>query len=105
MSAGLATEITDRGAADTATLSSANTYTDTQITNLIDGAGPALDTLKELGDALEDNDDEIAALVTSLANETTARTAGDAALSGRLDVLEADPTTQALLDAEVNCSD
>ena len=38
--------------------------------------------------------------MTSLANETTARTNGDAALSGRLDTLEADPTTQALLDAE-----
>ena len=96
----LATEVTDRTAGDTATLSSANTYTDTAINNLVDGAGPALDTLKELGDALQDNDDEIAALVTSLANETTARTAGDAALSGRLDTLEADPTTQALLDAE-----
>ena len=100
VSAGLATEIANRTAGDTATLSSANTYTDTAINNLVDGAGPALDTLKELGDALEDNDDEIAALVTSLANETTARTAGDDALSGRLDVLEADPTTQALLDAE-----
>ena len=96
----LATEVTDRTAGDTATLSSANTYTDTAINNLVDGAGPALDTLKELGDALEDNDDEIAALVTSLANETTARTNGDAALSGRLDTLEADPTTQTLLDAE-----
>ena len=87
-------------AGDTATLSSANSYTDTAINNLVDGAGPALDTLKELGDALEDNDDEIAALVTSLANETTARTNADDALSGRLDTLEADPTTQTLLDAE-----
>ena len=100
VAANLATEITDRGAGDTATLSSANSYTDTAINNLVDGAGPALDTLKELGDALEDNDDEIAALVTSLANETTARTNADAALSGRLDTLEADPTTQTLLDAE-----
>ena len=100
VAANLATEITDRGAGDTATLSSANSYTDTAINNLVDGAGPALDTLKELGDALEDNDDEIAALVTSLANETTARTNADDALSGRLDTLEADPTTQTLLDAE-----
>ena len=100
VSAGLATEIANRTSGDTATLSSANTYTDTAINDLVDGAGPALDTLKELGDALQDNDDEIAALVTSLANETTARTAGDAALSGRLDTLEADPTTQTLLDVE-----
>ena len=57
--------------------------------------------LKSSGDALDGfNEDEIAALVTSLANETTARTNADDALSGRLDTLEADPTTQTLLDAE-----
>ena len=94
-------------AGDAATLSSANTYTDTKVSDLIDGAGPALDTLKELGDALTDNDDDIAALVTAvgnaqaaadvnttgLATEINQRQAGDNALSGRLDTLEADPTT------------
>ena len=94
-------------AGDAATLSSANAYADTKVSDLIDGAGPALDTLKELGDALSDNDDDIAALVTAvgnaqaaadvnttgLATEINQRQSGDAALSGRLDVLEADPTT------------
>ena len=107
--AGLATEINQRQAGDTATLSSANSYTDTKINDLVNGAGPALDTLKELEDALTDNDSDIAALVTAvgnaqaaadanttgLATEINQRQAGDNALSGRLDVLEADPITNA----------
>ena len=106
---GLATEINQRQAGDTATLSSANSYTDTKVSDLIDGAGPALDTLKELGDALQDNDDDIAALVTAvgnaqaaadanttgLATEINQRQAGDNALDTRLQVLEADPITNA----------
>nr|BDD46128.1 hypothetical protein 27 [bacterium] len=113
---GLATEINQRQAGDTATLSSANSYTDTKVSELIDGAGPALDTLKELGDALSDNDDDIAALVTAvgnaqsaadanttgLATEINQRQAGDNALSGRLDVLEADPITNAEVVAIAN---
>ena len=101
------TTATAVAAGDAATLSSANAYADTKVSDLLDGAGPALDTLKELGDALQDNDDDIAALVTAvgnaqstadtntigLATEVTDRQSGDAALSGRLDVLEADPTT------------
>jgi hypothetical protein len=106
---GLATEINQRQAGDTATESAANAYTDTKINDLINGAGPALDTLKELEDALTDNDSDIAALVvsvgnaqasadantTGLATEINQRQAGDNALSGRLDVLEADPITNA----------
>ena len=107
--AGIATEINQRQAGDTATLSSANSYTDTKVSDLIAGAGPALDTLKELGDALTDNDDDIAALVTAvgnaqaaadanttgLATEINQRQAGDTALDTRLQVLEADPITNA----------
>ena len=106
---GLATEINQRQAGDTATLSSANSYTDTKVSDLVNGAGPALDTLKELGDALQDNDDDIAALVTAvgnaqaaadanttgLATEINQRQAGDNALDTRLQVLEADPITNA----------
>jgi hypothetical protein len=61
--AGLAQELIDRAAAvsaeeaariagDAATLSSANTYTDGKITDLVNGAPAILDTLKELSDAL-----------------------------------------------------
>jgi len=86
---------------DAATLASANAYTDTSISNLTNGADAALDTLKEIGDALAAGDTSVTnALTTSITTESTTRAAADTALSGRLDVLEADPTTQALLDAE-----
>ncbi len=88
-------------AGDTATLASANTYTDTSISNLTNGADAALDTLKEIGDALAAGDTNVTdALTTSITTESSTRAAADTALSGRLDVLEADPTTQTLLDAE-----
>jgi len=86
---------------DAATLASANAYTDTSISNLTNGADAALDTLKEIGDALAAGDQSVTdALTTSITTESTTRAAADTALSNRLDVLEADPTTQALLDAE-----
>ncbi len=88
-------------AGDATTLTSANTYTDTAITNLTNGADAALDTLKEIGDALAAGDQSVTdAVTTSITTESTARAAADTALSGRLDVLETDPTTQTLLDAE-----
>jgi hypothetical protein len=88
-------------AGDAATLSSANGYTDTSITNLVNGADAALDTLKEIGDALAQGDSDVtAALTAQITTESTTRAAADTALSGRLDTLEADPTTQTLLDAE-----
>jgi hypothetical protein len=96
------TTATAVAAGDAATLSSANTYTDTSITNLVNGADAALDTLKEIGDALAQGDSDVtAALTAQITTESTARSTADAALSGRLDTLEADPTTQSALDAEV----
>ncbi len=95
------TTATAVAAGDAATLSSANTYTDTSITNLVNGADAALDTLKEIGDALAQGDSDVtAALTAQITTESTTRSNADAALSGRLDTLEADPTTQTLLDAE-----
>jgi len=88
-------------AGDAATLASANAYTDTSISNLTNGADAALDTLKEIGDALAAGDTSVTnALTASITTESTTRAAADTALSDRLDVLEADPTTQTLLDAE-----
>ena len=43
-------------AGDAATLASANSYTDTAISDLTNGADAALDTLKEIGDALSAGD-------------------------------------------------
>ena len=135
-------EATARAAGDVSTLSSANSYTDTSITNLVNGADTALDTLKEIGDALAQGDSDVTAALTAqitteattraaavsavqadvdqneadadaaIAAEITARTNADTALSGRLDTLEADPTTatavaavQADVDANETASD
>ena len=94
-------------AGDAATLTSANTYTDTKIADVIDLSPATLDTLNELAAAIGDDADFIGTVNASIAavqsdvdqNETDSDSA-DAALSGRLDTLEADPTTQTLLDAE-----
>ena len=94
------TTATAVAAGDAATLVSANTYTDTSITNLVNGADGALDTLKEIGDALAQGDSDVTtALTTQITTEATTRGNADTALSGRLDVLEADPTTAAAVAA------
>ena len=106
-------------AGDAATLSSANTYTDTAVSNVIGTAPGVLDTLGEIADAINDDANVYTTLVASIAavqtdvdgNESDAD-AADAALSGRLDTLEADPTTatavaavQADVDANETASD
>ena len=94
------TTATAVAAGDAATLSSANTYTDTAITTLTGTAPAVLDTLGEIADAINDDANVYTTLVTQISavqadvdgNEADGD-AADAALSGRLDVLEADPTT------------
>ena len=107
---------------DSTTLASANTYTDTAISNLLGGSPDLLNTLNELAEAIGDDADfittinasvtavqadvdanqsaaeaSIAALTTDVnSNEATAL-AGRTALSTRLDVLETDPTTATAL--------
>lgn len=49
----------------------AKSYTDTKISQLINGAPEALDTLKELADALGDNEDEINSLFNEIANKVS----------------------------------
>jgi len=96
---------TDAASADATVLSTANTYTDTSITNLVNGADAALDTLKEIGDALQQGDDDVTtALTNQITTEATTRGNADTALSDRLDVLEADPTTQTAVDAKLDAS-
>jgi hypothetical protein len=113
------TTATAVAAGDAATLSSANTYTDTAVSNVIGTAPGVLDTLGEIADAINDDANVYTTLVASIAavqtdvdgNESDAD-AADAALSGRLDTLEADPTTatavaavQADVDANETASD
>ena len=113
------TTATAVAAGDAATLSSATTYTDTAISNVIGTAPGVLDTLGEIADAINDDANVYTTLVASIAavqtdvdgNESDAD-AADAALSGRLDTLEADPTTatavaavQADVDANETASD
>ena len=99
-------------AGDAATLSSANTYTDTAITNVVGSAPGVLNTLGEIADAINDDANVYTTLVSQISavqsdvdgNEADSD-AAEAALSGRLDTLEADPTTAtavAAVQADVN---
>ena len=67
---------------------------------LTNGAPELLNTLAEIGDALGDDENFATTITGQISAETTARTNADNALSGRLDTLEADPTTQSALTAE-----
>jgi len=94
------TTATALAAGDAATLSSATTYTDTAITNVIGTAPGILDTLGEIADSINDDANVYTTLVASIAavqtdvdGNETASDAADAALSGRINTLEADPTT------------
>ena len=102
----VATETAARIAGDAATLSTAQSYADTAVSNLINAAPGALDTLNELAEAINDDanfattvSNSIAvvqadvnanetAINSSLSTETSARTSADSALSARLDTAE-----------------
>ena len=78
------------------------TYVDAAVTNLIDSAPGVLDTLNEIAAAIGDDENfattitnSIAAVQADVDANETASDAAEAALSGRLDTLEADPTTAA----------
>lgn len=78
------------------------TYVDAAVTNLIDAAPGVLDTLNEIAAAIGDDanfattiTNSIAAVQADVDANETASDAAEAALSGRLDTLEADPTTAA----------
>jgi len=90
----------DLQSGNAATLASANAYTDTSISNIIGSAPGVLDTLGEISNAINDDSNVYTTLVSQInavqsdvdQNEVDSD-AADSALSGRLDVLEADPTT------------
>ena len=110
LQADLAQEILDRQAGDASTLSSAQAYADTKISDLVNSAPAILDTLKELADALGGDGDfattiansiaavqsEVDAVEVSLASETSAREAADSALDTRLTAVESFKDSQIL---------
>ena len=69
---------------------------------LTNGAPELLNTLAELGDAIGDDANFATTITNQITNESTTRASADTALSGRLDVLEADPTTASALTTESN---
>ena len=105
--------------ADAATRTYADTAIATAVAALVDSAPGTLDTLNELAAAINDDAGAFATLTTSIAavqsdvdSNETASDAAEAALSTRLDTLEADPTTatalaavQADVDANETASD
>lgn len=87
----------DFAAGDAATLSSAESYTDIAIANLVNSAPALLDTLGEIATALEAEQSATASILTAISNEVTRATAAEGLLDGRLDVIEAKAWRQALL--------
>lgn len=91
----LAQEVLDRQSGDASTLSSAQTYTDQKITDLIGGAPELLDTLNELSQALG-NDPNLATTISgqisgvqaNLTQEIIDRQLGDTANLTRIETLE-----------------
>lgn len=65
------TDADAKGAADTA-LTSANSYTDQKIADLIDGAPTTMDTLKEVADAMAENKSVVEALDAAVGSKASA---------------------------------
>ena len=63
------TKITDLKAADTNNLKTAKDYTDSKVAELVDTAPEALDTLKELADALGDDPNFASTVATNIGNK------------------------------------
>ena len=97
----------DFAAADASTLSSAQSYTNQKISDLVNGAPVLLDTLKEIADQLAADESVAAALAntvasnlveakaytdTEVAAEETRALAAESALDARLDILEGPDT-------------
>lgn len=83
----LNTEISNRISGDNSTLASANSYTDTKVSNLVNSAPAVLDTLKELADALGSDpnfattvSNQIGTVSSNLSAEITTRQNADTTL-------------------------
>lgn len=100
-----------KGAADTA-LSSANTYTDGKIAELLNNSSEAVDSIYELRDAMEDNADAIEALQSIAAGKANAThshamadvTGLDTALAGKAEKTHGHAISE-ITDLETTLSD
>ena len=72
------------------------------ISALTNGAPELLNTLSELADAINDDENFATTITGQISTEATTRGNADTALSGRLDVLEADPTTATAVSTEAS---
>lgn len=69
---------------------------------LTNGAPDLLNTLNEIANAIGDDENFATTITNQISAESTTRASADTALSGRLDVLEADPTTATALASEAS---
>ena len=88
LAADLSAEQTARIAGDAATLSSAESYTDTKIAQLVNSAPAMLDTLGEIAAALQTEQGATTTILNAIASEQTRAEGAESALDGRLDILE-----------------
>lgn len=91
--------ISDLDAAMTQGFDEAQAYTDSKVAALIDGAPALLDTLNELAAAIGDDENFASNIMTSVANEATARANADTAEATAR--AAADAELQSDIDAEV----
>jgi hypothetical protein len=91
LEAALEQEVLDRQSGDAATLSSANTYTDGKVADLVNSAPAVLDTLKELADALGQDpnfattvSNQIGVVAADLASEIARALAAESEIAGDL---------------------
>jgi len=87
----LSQEVLDRQSSDAATLASANSYTDVAVADLVNSAPSALNTLKELSDALGSDPNfattvstQIGTISSGLTSEASTRAAADSALEASI---------------------
>lgn len=94
----LALEIKNRSDADTQVYNNATKYTDERITNLINAAPEALDTLGELASALKNENEEISTTIVSMITANTnlinANANAISALDASLKVTQTDLSTE-----------
>jgi hypothetical protein len=87
------TDLTNKPSIPSVAGLASETYVNTQISNLIDGAPSALNTLKEISDQLATDQSAVAAITTTLAGKANTSSLSAVATGGRFVDLNSKPTT------------